>query len=44
MMEAEMTNEPTNMAEENVASYRFIHAVRNINPVKDDAIAMSAKM
>jgi hypothetical protein len=44
MIDAEMTNEPTNMAEENVASYRFIHAVRNINPVKDVAIPISTKM
>jgi hypothetical protein len=35
MMEAEMTNDPTNMAEEKVASYLFMHAVKRSKPTKD---------
>ena len=36
---AERTKDPTNIAAEKVASYRFIHAVRNNSPPNDVAIA-----
>ncbi len=43
MMDAEITKEPTKLAAEYVASYRFMHAVSMINPEKAVAAAMNTK-
>lgn len=42
MIEADTTNDPTNIALEKVASNFFMHTVRNSSPVKDVAAARAA--
>ena len=44
IIDAEMTNDPTNMALEKVASYCFMHAVRKSSPIKDVAAAIAASI
>ena len=44
IIDAETTNDPTNMALEKVASYCFMHAVRKSSPMKDVAAARVASI
>jgi hypothetical protein len=43
MMEADTTKEPTKLAAEYVASYRFMQLVKNNKPMKPDAAAKAKK-
>lgn len=43
MMDADITKLPTNMADEYVASYRFMQAVKSKSPMKDVETAKATK-